>query len=144
MTLATLICVWCKKLRLGSAAGTIAVVMLILLQFLNTDALVAKVNISRYLDYGKDIDYYYLSSAKLSSAAVPEVMRLYEEGSKEDKEKAKVILSSYYRYVPKYSEKRFGTYNAQDFIAEKILRDNEIKKYQHELSLKYDLRHLSD
>ncbi|MBQ6569885.1 MAG: DUF4173 domain-containing protein [Clostridia bacterium] len=124
-TLILFLRIWVRRFNFNGVIGTTFVVMVIVLNLINTDALVAKINISRHLDQGKSLDYYYLTSENLSTAAVPEILRLYKEGSDEDKEKAKVILCSYYEDT----FNSVGESNHQDSVAYKILKANKIKHY---------------
>lgn len=131
--LGVIVKIWFNKIKICSYVGVVITAMVILLNVMNVDALIARVNISRYLDHGKDLDFFYLSSAKLSPAVVPEIERLFEEGTEDDIFKAKIILSSYYDDVDNFG----GEINYQDYVAQGILKDRKTVKYTDEALTSY-------
>jgi len=138
--LGVLVKIWASKVKICSYVGIVITVMVIALNVMNVDALIAKVNISRYLDEGKPLDFYYLSAEKLSPAVVPEVERLLDEGNKEDVRKAKYILATYYSELDDFG----GEINYQNIKAKKILKDRKIVEYKREASLNYIERYLTN
>lgn len=113
--------IWVSKFKVFSTAGYIAVTMIFVLNLVQVDRLVAKVNIDRYLNDDKELDYSYL--ARLSTAAAPEVKRLLD-GEKNDVIMAESILGM---YKEKVSDMRLGKITIDDVRAEAICDRNNIK-----------------
>ncbi len=87
---------WIDKLRIAPIVGTVVVCCICALGIMNIDRVVAKVNVDRYLEYGKEIDIEYIAE-DLSCAVMPEVERLYNEArDDETKELAEGLIAMYY------------------------------------------------
>ncbi|MFZ2970266.1 MAG: DUF4173 domain-containing protein, partial [Minisyncoccia bacterium] len=66
----------------------------LLVNVINPDALIAKINVER-LSSGKEFDYYYLNS--LSSDAIPEIVKIFDSEAKDEAKQA-ISINLYARY----------------------------------------------
>ena len=124
----TLVYIVKDKFKVSTWYLTIIVIMYLVVNFMNIDNIIAKENINRYFQgkgIKKDIDFSYLQ--KLSTDAIPEIVKLLETNDRELKVKVNNYLEQEYKDL---KEKKV---TLQNFNISEIKARKELEK----LNLKY-------
>ncbi len=99
MTLALLALVagfWIDKLRIAPVVAAIVIFCICAFNIMNVDRVVAKVNVDRHIQSGKNIDIEYIAE-ELSCGTMPEIERLYNNAQDEQtKNLAEALIAMYY------------------------------------------------
>lgn len=126
MIIPTIVYIIKGKLNLFKSYFIIIVTMYVIVNFINIDAVIAKNNIDRYLQYNKrEIDFSYLSYST-GTDAIPELVKLYEQ-VEDTKLKRQINNYLYSVYNNVKGERSIQEYNISKSKAQNILEKMNLK-----------------